>query len=102
MKQLKVERIKKEEVKSIINEIPFTAFWGCTFRKADGSIRRMNCNKSISKGLKNPRQPKVLTTDKNFINVYDVNAANGKGGYRMVNISTIADIRSNGKLYIVV
>jgi len=101
MKQIKIERIKKENVKTIINEIPFTAFWGCTFRKADGTIRRINCNKSISKGLKNPRVPKVLT-DNNFINVYDVNAANGKGGYRMVNINTIADIRSNGKLYIVV
>jgi hypothetical protein len=66
-----------------------------------GSTRRMNCNKSISKGLKAARIPKVIPSNYSMVNVYDVNAADGKGGYRMVNLNTITDIRTDGKLYLV-
>jgi hypothetical protein len=101
MNKVKLVRITKAEVRDIINSIPFTAFWGCTFKKNDGSTRRMNCNKSISKGLKAARIPKVIPSNYSMVNVYDVNAADGKGGYRMVNLNTITDIRTDGKLYLV-
>ena len=92
-------KINQTEAKELIKTIPHTAFWGVVFVKADGSIRKMNCNKSISIGLKNKRKPQIDST--NFILVYDRNADNGKGGYRQVNLHTLKEISTNGKKYIV-
>lgn len=101
-KRIKTVKITRSEVVNIINKIPFTAFFGTTFIKADGTLRKMNCNRSISNGLKNQRTPSKVTTTK--INVFDVNVVNentSKGGYRYVNLETILEIRTNGKRYIV-
>jgi hypothetical protein len=99
MKKLRAIRIKRTDVQNIINKIPFTAFFGCKFVKANGELRKMNCNRSISTGLKNPRKPTLVTTTS--INVYDVNVE-GTNKFRRVNLDTIIEIRANGKKYIVV
>ena len=95
MKKLKTVKITRQEVQDLINKIPFTAFFGATFVKKDGSVRKMNCNRSISTGLKNQRKQTTVTTS--LINVYDVNAK----GYRYVNLDTVTEIRANGKVYII-
>lgn len=84
--------IKQDEVKSIIESIPFTSFFGTKFVKKDGTIRKMNCNRSI--GILKENNHKI-TSD--HIIVYDVNVE----GYRTVNLNTISEIRSNGVKYIV-
>jgi hypothetical protein len=103
MKRRKLVRIARHEVKSIINKIPFTAFFGVVFRKVDGSIRKMNCNRSISTGLKNQRSQYVVFTDS--ILVYDINVKKedgSKGGFRKVNLEKVGEINANGIKYLVV
>jgi hypothetical protein len=95
-KRVRTVRITRSEVQSILNKIPFTAFFGATFVKANGEIRKMNCNRSISKGIANQRKQNAI--DSRVFVVYDVNAP----GYRYVNPKTITEIRANGKKYVVV
>jgi hypothetical protein len=103
MKKPKVVKINRGEVKQVINSIPFSAFFSTTFIKQNGAVRKMNCNRLISKGLKNQRQP--FTVEKSLLNVYDVNVKNEdgtKGGYRYVNLDTVSEIRANKKIYQVI
>jgi hypothetical protein len=96
-KKAKIKIIDRSDVLYVLNQIPFTAFFGCTFTKKDHTIRKMNCNRSISHTLKYSRKPSLITTS--VINVFDVNADNGKGGYRYVNLETLSEIRANGVIY---
>jgi len=91
----KAQKITRAEAKEILKSIPHTAFFGCTFVKANGEVRKMNCNKSISVGLKNKREP--ISDVKDRMTVYDRHAA----GYRQINLNTLTEIRTGKKTYIV-
>jgi hypothetical protein len=93
MKRIKTVVITKDQVQEVINKIPFTAFFGCTFVKANGKLRKMNCNKAISIGLKTKKVPTTITSS--MITVYDRNAV----GFRKVNLDTVSEIRTNRTIY---
>jgi hypothetical protein len=92
---MKTITVTQTEAKDILASIPHTAFFGCTFTKADGKLRKINCNKSISVGLKTKRQP--VTDLKDTLTIYDINCS----GYRKVNLNTLTEIRTNNTKYIV-
>lgn len=102
MKKQRKVKIGRAEVIDVVNQIPFTAFFGCTFIKKDGQVRKINCNRSISTGLKEQRKPSLVRTS--MVQVYDVNVKNQdgtKGGFRKVNLDTLSELTFNGKKYIV-
>jgi hypothetical protein len=103
MKKPKVIKITRWEVKEIINKIPFTAFFGVVFKKIDGSTRKMNCNRSISTGLRNQKKP--FKVELSSVQVFDVNVKKDdgtKGGFRQVNLNTLSEITFGGVRYLVV
>lgn len=85
-------KIKKDEIKNIIESIPFTSFFGTKFTKKDGTVRKMNCNRSI--GILKDLDHEIK---KDYLIVFDVNA----NGYRTVNLNTVSEIRTNGVKYVV-
>lgn len=93
---MKTVTLTKIEAKDILTNIPHTAFFGCTFTKTNGKLRKMNCNKSISVGFKTKRKP--VTDIKDSLTVYDVNS----NGYRKVNMNTLIEITTNNIKYIIV
>lgn len=93
-KRIKTITITRSEVKDVISKIPFTAFFGTTFIKKDGSTGKMNCNRSIGQ-INRPITSTLLT-------VFDVNAEKKKGGFRRVNLDTIFELRTAKKRYLVI
>lgn len=64
------------------------------FIKKDGSLRKMNCRLGVRKHLKGG-ELKFDTVEKNLLPVFDME----KQGYRIINVSTIREIRYNNKTF---
>jgi hypothetical protein len=64
------------------------------FTKTDGSIRRMNCRKGVTKYLSGGTN-KVVDLGNGYIVVYDMKAK----GYRTLNLDTVLFIRFNHETY---
>lgn len=78
--------------KQLIDQLG-SEFFTVTFTKKDGSIRVMNCRKGVTKHLRGGE-----STTKNYdhlLTVYDVKAE----GYRNINVTTITEVKANGKRY---
>lgn len=66
------------------------------FEKKDGSIRKMNCRREVSKGITG----KGMSYDpksRGLITVYDMHAK----GYRMINTSTLRELSIDGEQYVI-
>jgi hypothetical protein len=66
------------------------------FIKKDGSLRKMNCRLGVKKHLKGG-ELKYNPTEKNLLPVFDME----KQSYRMINVSTIKEIRYNHQNFII-
>lgn len=64
------------------------------FIKKDGSLRKMNCRLGVRKHLKGG-ELKFDIVEKNLLPVFDME----KQGYRIINVSTIREIRYNNKTF---
>jgi hypothetical protein len=66
-------------------------FFGVTFVKKDGSLRKMNARVGVKKYLKGGEN-KVEAPDRPYVTVFDVH----KKGYRTVNVDTVQEVHYNG------
>lgn len=66
-----------------------------TFRKADGTIRKMVARTGVKRYLKGGEN-KALASNPALVVVYDVQAK----GYRMVNTDTVISMKANKKEYV--
>jgi hypothetical protein len=64
------------------------------FIKKDGSLRTMNCRLGVRKHLKGG-ELKYNPTERNLLPVFDM----VKQGYRMINVSTIKEVRYNNQKF---
>jgi len=67
------------------------------FIKKDGSVRKMNCRRNVKKGVTGAGMaydPKAY----NLIPVFDM----ANEGFRMINASTIQELKVEGKTYKIV
>jgi len=83
---IKDVNVVREFVKN--NKI-FTA----TFIKKDGTTRVMNCRRGVTKGVTGVGLA-YDPYEKNLLPVYDMQ----KGGFRMININTITELKGNGQI----
>jgi hypothetical protein len=60
------------------------------FIKKDGSLRVMNCRLGVKKHLRGGELP-YNASEKNLLPVFDMD----KGAYRIINVSTIQEVRYN-------
>lgn len=65
---------------------------GLTFRKADGSVRKMCARLGAKVNLKGGEKP-YSDVEKNIVTVFDMN----KAGYRSIRMESLITIRKNGK-----
>jgi len=64
-----------------------------TFIKKDGTTRVMNCRRGVTKGVTGVGLA-YDPYEKNLLPVYDMQ----KGGFRMININTITELKGNGQI----
>lgn len=64
-----------------------------TFIKKDGTTRVMNCRRGVTKGVTGVGLA-YDPYEKNLLPVYDMQ----KGGFRMINIDTITELKGNGQI----
>lgn len=64
-----------------------------TFTKKDGTTRVMNCRRGVTKGVTGVGLA-YDPYEKNLLPVYDMQ----KGGFRMININTITELKGNGQI----
>tara|TARA_R100001086_G_C11808439_1_gene250823 strand:- start:306 stop:581 length:276 start_codon:yes stop_codon:yes gene_type:complete len=86
--------MNKIELTALIKSMTENTIFGCTFIKKDGTIRDMTCRLGVKKGL-NGRGLNFDPVDKGLLPVYDM----ANGGFRMVNLSTLSELRIKGKTY---
>ena len=90
---MKKINISLNEVKSKIH-LTNGKFFGVTFIKKDGTIRKMNCRLGVKKYLKGGVL-KYNPSDYNLIPVYCF----VKNSYRMININTIQELKVGGEVF---
>ena len=64
-----------------------------TFIKKDGTTRVMNCRRGVTKGVTGVGLA-YDPYEKNLLPVHDMQ----KGGFRMININTITELKGNGQI----
>ena len=79
--------MKVTELKSLVGK---NSIFAVDFIKKDGTLRTMNCRLGVTKHLKGGELG-YNATEKNLLPVFDMVA----GAYRMINVSTIIEIRFN-------
>jgi len=95
-KDVEVEVIGKDKVQEVLDGIRKGKIFTALFVKKDGSERKMNCRKEVKKDQVGG-ELKYDPAAHKLVSVYDMKA----GGYRMVNVKTVTEIRANKKRYIV-
>jgi hypothetical protein len=85
---------KTEALRALIKEIAPSTIFGVTFLKKDGTIRDMTCRLGVTKYLKGGELGYDVV-EKGLLSVYDMSSA----GYRMINLDTVTELRSNGQVY---
>ena len=83
-----------EALRSLIKEITPSTIFGVTFTKKDGTVRDMTCRLGVTKHLKGGELG-YDPVSKGLMSVFDMT----KGEYRMINLSTVTELRANGNVY---
>lgn len=83
-----IERSKAAEFIEHLGGTIFTA----TFRKKDGTMRKMVCRRHVTKGVKGTGTNYAEQFDKPYITVYDMQ----KRDFRNVNLDTLISIKTHG------
>ena len=76
--------------KNLIRKMVKGQFFGATFVKKDGSIRKIHARVGVKKGLKGGTNRHQFS-DK-YLTVYDMQ----KKQYRVINTDTLLSVRMNG------
>ena len=79
--------MKVTELRSLVGE---NSIFTVDFIKKDGTLRTMNCRLGVTRHLKGGELG-YNAKEKNLLPVFDMAA----GAYRMINVSTIIEIRFN-------
>jgi hypothetical protein len=79
--------MKVTELRSLVGE---NSIFTVDFIKKDGTLRTMNCRLGVTRHLKGGELG-YNAKEKNLLPVFDMVA----GAYRMINVSTIIEIRFN-------
>ena len=79
--------MKVTELRSLVGE---NSIFTVDFIKKDGTLRTMNCRLGVTRHLKGGELG-YNAKEKNLLPVFDMVA----GAYRMINVSTILEIRFN-------
>lgn len=85
---------KTELMRTLIKDLAENVIFGVTFVKKNGEVRDMTCRMGVKKHLKGGE----LGYDpvaKGLLSVFDMSA----GEYRMINLSTLTELRVGGKVY---
>lgn len=85
---------KTELLRSMITELAGGTIFGATFVKKDGTIRDMVCRLGVKSHLKGGELP-FCPVEKGMLPVFDMSV----GEYRMINLSTLTELRVGGKVY---
>jgi hypothetical protein len=84
----------KRNLESIKTLVSNGRMFTVTFIKKDLSTRKMNCRLGVKKHLKGGTL-KYDPTEKNLICVYEISKNAKKAGYKMVNVSTLIELKAN-------
>jgi hypothetical protein len=82
--------LMEKRVEVVRDFVGSTKIFSVKFIKKDGSERLMNCRRGVKKDLKGVGLG-YNAIEKNLLSVYDI----VKKDYRMINISTIKELRAN-------
>ena len=77
-----------------IRELAGNNIFTATFVKKNGEVRVMNCRLNVKKHLKGGGL-KYDAKARNLLPVFDMQ----KEAYRMINISTLIELKINGEVY---
>jgi len=88
-----METIKRSEAERLIKESN-GKIMTVVFVKKDGAVRVLNCRRAVSKGVKGVGMS-YNPEDFNLLPVYDMQ----NHGFRMINIDTVKEVRSQGKIF---
>jgi hypothetical protein len=80
----------EKKVEIIREFVGKTQIFSVKFIKKDGTLRQMNCRRGVTKGVKGVGMS-YDPFEKNLLPVWDI----VKGEYRMINISTIQELKAN-------
>ena len=83
----------KKDVKVVKEFVKNNKIFTATFIKKDGTTRVMNCRRGVTKGVTGVGLA-YDPYEKNLLPVYDMQ----KGGFRMININTITELKGNGQI----
>lgn len=86
---IELDGVTVENFNKFVGGSIFTA----KFVKKDGTVRIMNCRREVKKHLKGGKstwQPEK----QGYVSVYDLQAE----GYRVINLSTLIELKANGKV----
>ena len=79
--------MKVTELRSLVGE---NSIFTVDFIKKDGTLRTMNCRLGVTRHLKGGELG-YNAAEKNLLPVFDMD----KGAYRIINVSTIQEVRYN-------
>jgi hypothetical protein len=82
----------KKDVNVVREFVKNNKIFTATFIKKDGTVRVMNCRRGVKKGVTGAGM-NYDPYEKNLLPVYDMQ----KGGFRMININTITELKGNGQ-----
>jgi hypothetical protein len=83
--------MRVDELKKLVGD---NSIFTVDFIKKDGSLRTMNCRLGVKKHLKGG-ELKYNPSEKNLLPVFDMI----KQSYRMINVSTIKEVRYNNQKF---
>lgn len=83
----------KKDVNVVREFVKNNKIFTATFIKKDGTTRVMNCRRGVTKGVTGVGLA-YDPYEKNLLPVYDMQ----KGGFRMININTITELKGNGQI----
>jgi hypothetical protein len=84
----------KRNLETIKNFVGNGKMFTVTFIKKDLTTRKMNCRLGVTKHLKGGTL-KYNPSEKNLICVYEISKNPKKAGYKMINVSTLIDLKAN-------
>lgn len=102
--KIKIMKIKRNQVRELINDLRNGTIYSVVFTKKDGSERLMNSIKGTAKGIKGVGL-KYDADDKGLIPVFDlqlrVKGLEESKCWRMINVNTVKELCINKEKLIV-
>lgn len=88
--------VDRKMVKDILTKVIGSEIFTVEFIKKNGKRRIMNCRKGVKKHLAGGKL-KYNAIERNLLPIFDMQ----KQAYRMINISTMTNLKTKGKEYLI-